>query len=44
MNQAALNAIVDGIHYWLLIKQGGASQAPKNAKLEEIELSNVRLG
>ncbi|HEY1984094.1 MAG TPA: alpha-isopropylmalate synthase regulatory domain-containing protein [Terracidiphilus sp.] len=44
MNQAALNAIVDGIHYWLLIKQGGASIAAPGAKLEDTELSNMRLG
>jgi len=44
MNQAALNAIVDGIHYWLLVRQGETGNAGPSGKLPEIELSNLQLG
>jgi 2-isopropylmalate synthase len=31
LNQAALMAIVDGFHYWLLMQNGNAAQAGKSA-------------
>jgi 2-isopropylmalate synthase len=31
LNQAALNAIVDGFHYWLLTRSNEASATPKNS-------------
>ncbi len=39
LNQAALMAIVDGFHYWLLNKAG---EAAGNVKLDQQELSNVQ--
>jgi 2-isopropylmalate synthase len=44
LNQAALMAIVDGFHYWLLNKPGDAVTITGKASLHERELSNVQPG
>ena len=44
LNQAALMAIVDGFHYWLLNKPGEPVAEAGNAKPHERELSNVQPG
>ena len=44
LNQAALMAIVDGFHYWLLNKPGQPVAEAGNAKLHERKLSNAQPG
>jgi 2-isopropylmalate synthase len=35
LNQAALMAIVDGFHYWLLMQNGNAAQSDKSAQADK---------
>jgi len=31
LNQAALNAIIDGFHYWMLIRSSESASSPKRS-------------
>jgi 2-isopropylmalate synthase len=44
LNQAALMAIVDGFHYWLLNQPDGPESSAASTKLEEQAMSDVQRG
>jgi hypothetical protein len=44
LNQAALMAIVDGFHYWLLSQRDEQAGSAAGTKLEEQAMSDARRG